>query len=53
MLCNMAKLCNDYKPLQEVVSSGSKGGNHQRILGVVISGLSLVSISLVRCGEGE
>ena len=37
-------LCNDisyYKPLQGVVSSGSKGGN-QRTLGVVISGLSLV-----------
>ena len=33
-------LCNDYKPLQGVVSSGSKPGN-QRALGVIISGLSL------------
>ena len=37
-------LCNDisyYKPLQGVVSSGSKRGK-QRTLGVLISGLSLV-----------
>ena len=34
-------LCNDYKPLQGVVSSGSKRGK-QRTLGVLISGLSCV-----------
>ena len=37
-------LCNDYKPLQGVVSSGITGGNQRTLW--IISGLSLV-----RCGD--